>query len=53
MTKFYKSSVGQKALSEVPTLMLKTIAAGQKNIEANLPELKAEIEKLQAEKKKK
>jgi hypothetical protein len=53
LTKFYKSPVGQKALAEIPTLMLHTIAAGQKNIEKNLPELQQEIQQLQEEKKKK
>lgn len=52
LARFYKSPVGQKALAEVPTLMLETIAAGQKNIEKNLPELQQQIQKLQEEKKK-
>ncbi|NIP39795.1 MAG: DUF2059 domain-containing protein [Candidatus Dadabacteria bacterium] len=52
LTKFYKSPVGQKALAEIPTLMLETIAAGQKNIQKNLPELQKQIQKLQEEKKK-
>ncbi|NIS95288.1 MAG: DUF2059 domain-containing protein, partial [Nitrosopumilaceae archaeon] len=52
LTAFYKSPTGQKALSEMPPLMVKTIALGQKNIEKHLPELQAEIEKRRAEKKK-
>lgn len=51
LTAFYKSPTGQKALSEMPALMVNTIGLGQKNIERNLSELQAEIEKRKAEKK--
>ena len=53
LTTFYKSPTGQKALSEMPALMVKTIHTGQQNIKDNLPELKKEIEKRKEEKKKK
>ncbi len=49
---FYKSPTGQKALSKMPALMVKTIALGQQNIEKNLPELQAEIEKRKAQENK-
>ena len=53
LTTFYKSPTGQKALSEMPALMVKTIHTGQQNIKDNLPELQKEIEKRKEEKKKK
>ncbi len=53
LTSFYKSPIGQKALSEIPTLMVKTIGIGQKNMQENLPDLQKEIKKRQEEKKKK
>lgn len=52
LTAFYKSPTGQKALTKMPALMVKTIGIGQKNIEKHLPELQKEIEKRRAEKKK-
>ena len=53
LTAFYKSPTGQKALSTMPTLMVKTIHAGQQNIKDHLPELQKEIEKRTEENKKK
>jgi len=53
LTTFYKSPTGQKALSTMPTLMVKTIHLGQQNIKEHLPELKKEIEKRTEENKKK
>ncbi len=53
LTAFYKSPTGQKALSTMPTLMVKTIHAGQQNIKEHLPELQKEIEKRTEENKKK
>ncbi len=42
---FYKSDTGQKALSNIPSLMVQSIALGQRNIQKNIPELQKEIEK--------
>lgn len=53
LTAFYKSPTGQKALSTMPTLMVKTIHIGQQNIKEHLPELQKEIEKRTEENKKK
>ncbi|TDJ04089.1 MAG: DUF2059 domain-containing protein, partial [Deltaproteobacteria bacterium] len=53
LTAFYKSPTGQKALSTMPTLMVKTIQIGQQNIKEHLSELQKEIEKRTEENKKK
>jgi len=45
LIKFYRSDTGQKALSNIPSLMVQSIALGQRNIQKNIPELQKEIEK--------